>query len=110
MLTPEWTSKQGFWAPDSQAIANRACWVRQFLRDQPHHTILLVAHGDILRAITAGAHGPSTYMWKNAEVRVFQFAPASVESDDCFLEFVEPVAAAGGYAPTSTDIDIEASL
>lgn len=106
MLTPEWTSKKGFWSPDPQAISNRARWVRQWLRDRPEKTIVLVAHGDILRNILAGPHGPSSYPWKNAEARIFHFDQASVWTDDCFLDQERVVAAAGGYAPTSTEMDI----
>lgn len=68
---------------------------------------MLVAHGDILRQITADTRGPSDYGWKNAEVRVFTFDPASVDSNDCFLKFQSKVEAAGGHAPTSTAIELE---
>lgn len=105
-LTPDWTSKQGFWAPDSESILNRARWVRQWLRARPEKTIVLVAHGDVLRQITAGPSGPSTYHWKNAEARVFHFDSKSVDSEDCFLDQEKIVAAAGGYEPTSTEMDL----
>ena len=106
-LTPDWTSKQGFWSMDAAAIANRAKWVRHFLRDRPEKKIVLVGHGDILRQITATAAGPSAYMWKNAEARIWEFDPKSVDSDDCWLYQRENVAAAGGYGPTSSDADFE---
>ncbi|KAK5111401.1 hypothetical protein LTR85_012175 [Meristemomyces frigidus] len=106
-LTPDWTSKQGFYAPDPQSILNRARWVRQWLRERQEKVIVLVAHGDVLRQITAGPDGPSTYMWKNAEARSFHFDEKSVESDDCFLDQEKVVAVAGGYLPTSTEMDIE---
>lgn len=104
-LTPDWTSKQGFWAPDPRSKANRAKTVRQFLRDQPEKDIVLVAHGDILREITADAQGSSSYMWKNAEVRVFKFDPQTVDKDECFLHLEKVIEAAGGYGPTSTMMD-----
>ena len=111
MLIPEWTSKQGFWAPDDASLANRARWVRRFLRGRPEKTIVLVAHGDILRHITASpGQGKSHYMWKNAEVRVFEFDPQFVNSDEAYLFQRENVAAAGGYAPTSSEIEIEEAL
>lgn len=105
-LTPDWTSKQGFYAPDSESLGKRAQWVRQFLRGRPEHTIVLVAHGDILRRITATEHGPSTYQWKNAEVREFRFKKDTVDKDECFLEQEHDVAAAGGYEQTSTEMDM----
>ncbi|KAI0010960.1 phosphoglycerate mutase-like protein [Xylariaceae sp. FL0662B] len=104
-LTPEWTSKEGFWAPSDHALANRAKWVRQFLRERPEKNIVLVSHGDILRRITGGPGGPSSYPWNNAEVRIFEFDPKYVDTEDCFLYQKENVAAAGGYGPTSSELD-----
>jgi broad specificity phosphatase PhoE len=105
-LVPEWTSKQGFWAADYETLQNRAKWLRQWLKNRPENTIVLVAHGDILRRITSTPAGPSEYMWKNAEARIWEFDPKSVDSDDCWLYQRENVAAAGGYGPTSTEMDI----
>lgn len=107
LLTPDWTSKKGFYAPDPASIAKRARWVRQYLRERPEQTIVLVAHGDILRQITSSPQGPSTYIWKNAEVRIFGFDPKHVDSEDCFLYQKEDVAAAGGYEATSSEMDIK---
>jgi hypothetical protein len=43
--------------------------------------------------------------WKNAEVRLFQFDPASVDSDACPLVHVQDVATGGAVAePTSGDM------
>ncbi|KAI0840695.1 phosphoglycerate mutase-like protein [Hypoxylon sp. FL0890] len=107
-LTPDWNSKKGFWAPTKEALYNRARWVRKFLRDRPEKNIVLVSHGDILRQITSHpATGPSTYPWKNAEVRIFEFDPQYVDTEECFLYQKENVAAAGGYGPTSTEVEIE---
>lgn len=103
-LTPEWTSKTGFWAPEAKLARGR--WVRQFLRDRPEKNIVLVAHGDILRCITANEGGESTYMWKNAEVREFVFEKEGVQGEECFLVQEEDVAAAGGYAPGSSEMDV----
>ncbi|RYO92414.1 hypothetical protein DL766_000384 [Monosporascus sp. MC13-8B] len=109
-LPDDWTSKRGFWAAEAGALAARAAWVRRWLRDRPEKTIVLVAHGDFLRQITADARragAPSDHPWRNAEARVFEFAPETVDTDDCFLYQRENVAAAGGYGPTSTEIDLE---
>ncbi|KAK5135604.1 hypothetical protein LTR08_005084 [Meristemomyces frigidus] len=107
LLTADWTGKQGFYAPDRQSVLGRARWVRQWLRERPETTIVLVAHGDVLRQITAGPHGPSEYMWKNAEARIFRFHEETVGGEDCFLDQEGVVAVAGGYLPTSTEMDIE---
>jgi broad specificity phosphatase PhoE len=108
-LPDDWTSKQGFWAADYESLTNRARWVRQFLRDRPEKCIVLVAHGDVLRRITATKNGPSSHGWKNAEARVFRFDESTVESEECFLvedEREGVVAVAGGYAPGSSEIEI----
>ena len=97
-LTPDWTSKQGFWAADKDSLTNRAQSMRQFLRDRPEKDIVLVAHGDFLRRITCDANEPSGYMWKNAEVRVFKFDPETVDKEICLFEFVKAVEGAEGYS------------
>lgn len=111
LLTSDWTSKKGFYAPDPATISQRALWVRRYIKSRPEHVIVLVAHGDIFRQITASSDGPSTYQWKNAEVREYEFASKSEEVqtvDDfhCFLVQKEDIAHAGGYSATSTDMDI----
>ncbi|EME39879.1 hypothetical protein DOTSEDRAFT_137925 [Dothistroma septosporum NZE10] len=105
-LTPDWTSKRGFWADDAETVRKRAQWVRQWLRERPEANIVLVAHGDILRRITGNEKGPSTYMWKNAEVREFRFRPDTVDKEEAYIYQEEEIAAAGGYAPSSTEADI----
>ncbi|GAB1729007.1 hypothetical protein KC332_g9174 [Hortaea werneckii] len=105
-LTPDWISKKGFYAADPTSLANRAKWVRQWLRDRPEKTIVLVAHGDVLRRITSGPSGPSTYMWQNAEAKIVRFDAKSVDSDECWLDVENTVAVAGGYSPTSTEMDL----
>ncbi|PPJ56452.1 hypothetical protein CBER1_05491 [Cercospora berteroae] len=107
-LPEDWTSKKGFWSADRGLIAKRAKWVRQWLRDRPEETIVLVGHGDILREVTCDVNGPSGYGWRNAEVRIFTFDPEWVEKDECFLKQQKgkEVAVAGGYGPTSTEDDL----
>ncbi|KAI7474010.1 hypothetical protein KC357_g5356 [Hortaea werneckii] len=105
-LTPDWISKKGFYAADPTSLANRAKWVRQWLRDRPEKTIVLVAHGDVLRRITSGPSGPSTYMWQNAEAKIVRFDAKSVDSDECWLDVENTIAVAGGYSPTSTEMDL----
>ncbi|UZJ57214.1 hypothetical protein CBS101457_006534 [Exobasidium rhododendri] len=104
LLTPDWTSKKGFYASDPVSLRNRARWVRQYLRGRKEHTIVLVAHGDILRQITGTAAGPSTYEWRNAEVREFAFDPKTVEEEECYLMKKDDIAHSGGYAQTSTEM------
>lgn len=105
LLTPDWNSKTGFWAADPQSLAHRAKTVRHFLRDRPEKEIVLVAHGDFLRRITADAEGPSGYMWRNVEVQVWKFDESSVDEDECFLRFEEEIEKAGGWDPTSSEME-----
>lgn len=106
-LTDDWTSKRGFYAADQEALTARAQAMRQFLRERPEGDIVLVAHGDFLRRITCDARGPSGYMWKNAEVRVFRFDPATVGEESCLLEFVEAVEGAEGYGWSDRELPDE---
>jgi broad specificity phosphatase PhoE len=105
LLTPDWTSKKGFYAPHRKA--HRAKWVRQYLRERPEANIVLVCHGDMLRQITATSKGESTKHWKNAEVGVYYFDPETVETENCFLYRKETVAE--GYDAMSTEMDISRS-
>ena len=49
-------------------------------------------------------------MWKNVEARMFKFDPETVDQDECFLRLEAVLEAAGGYGPTSTEMDVDASL
>lgn len=107
LLTPDWTSKKGFWGADPTSIRKRAQWVRQWLRDRPEQTIVLVAHGDILRQLTCSKTGPSGYMWRNAEAMQYEFDPDTLDNLCLFKsEKGKSVAVAGGYGPSSTEADI----
>ena len=110
-LTPDWTSKQGFYAADRESIAKRARSVRHYLRDRPEKEIALVAHGDFLRQITCDSQQPSEYMWKNAEVRMFTFDPETVDSEACLLKFEGAVNGAEGYGFGDRELleDVEVS-
>ncbi|KAK5108455.1 hypothetical protein LTR62_008273 [Meristemomyces frigidus] len=107
-LTPEWVGKKGFWAP--QNVAERARWVRKWLWERPEETIVVVAHGDVLRWITGSPHGASGYAWRNGEVRVFGFeseAGGEVGKEGGFwLDEGGVVGAVGGYGVTSTEMDL----
>lgn len=109
LLTPDWNSKKGFYAADRASVSKRATWVRRYLRERPEANIVLMAHGDMLRQLTATQKGPGTHHWKNAEVNVLYFDQETVETEDCFLFWTEKVAAAEGYSATSTEMDISPS-
>lgn len=109
-LTADWTSKKGFWAPDDASLANRAMFVRQYLRDRPEKDIVLVCHGDFLRQLTCDAGGPSRSYWKNVEMRVYRFDPETVNRDECFFRLEEALDATRGYAPRSTEADLDGML
>lgn len=103
LLTPDWTSKRGQFAADEASLNKRAQWVRQWLRARTEETILVIAHGDILRRITAGPHGNSTHAWNNAEARTYDFDPEWVDKDEAFLTSEGLEVTAGGWQPTSTE-------
>lgn len=107
-VTADWNSKQGFYAPDSTSLANRAKFVRKFLRERPEKDIVLVCHGDFLRQLTADAEGPSRSFWKNVEMRVYKFDAESMDQDECFFQLEEAPDATCGYTPKSTEADFDA--
>ncbi|GAA6003273.1 histidine phosphatase family protein [Rhodotorula paludigena] len=94
----EWTSKQGLFSVDN--VLERAKWVRRWIRSRPEKRIVVVAHGDILRAITDGYR--SATPWANAEVREYTFR--SADDDDAVVVPVKEVAKEGEQEPTSTDL------
>lgn len=109
-LMPDWTSKKGFWAPDDASLANRARFLRHFLRDRPEKDIVLVCHGDFLRQLTGDASGPSRTYWKNAEMRIYKFDPTTVDGEECFFQLEQAPEATRGYDPRSSEADIEDML
>lgn len=98
LLTPDWTSKQGIYDPAN--VAERAKWVRRWLRDRNEDRIVVVAHGDILRRITRWDVTP----WANAEVREYTFAEAGDEEAVLVPAERDPtVAKEGQREPTSSE-------
>ncbi|KAI3626895.1 hypothetical protein CBS14141_000896 [Malassezia furfur] len=87
-------------AADHDSLNARAKWIRKHLLERPEEHIVLVAHGDILRRVIQ-----EEYPWTNAEVRLFQFAPDQVDSDDPVLFHVADIAAGGR---TDADLDMAA--
>ncbi len=79
LLTPEWTSKAGFYAPTDTALRHRARWNRRWLRERPERHIVVVAHGDCLRYMTEGenTHNP----WANTEIREYTFKDDEEEDE-----------------------------
>ncbi|GAA5881306.1 hypothetical protein JCM16303_000121 [Sporobolomyces ruberrimus] len=92
-----WTSKQGFFS--TLRAAERARWVRNWLRDRKENKIVVVAHGDILRFLVDGYN--SDPPWANAEVRAFIFKR---DDDDAVLTFVGEVVVEGENDPTSSGV------
>ncbi|EJF63136.1 phosphoglycerate mutase-like protein [Dichomitus squalens LYAD-421 SS1] len=103
-LTPDWTSKAGFYAATEQAIAARARWVRRWLRSRPEQRIVVVAHGDLLRYIIKGYNTHEA--WANCEVREYTFAVDEADDKDgeaWLVPVKKLVAVEGDPEPTSSE-------
>lgn len=101
LLTPDWCSKAGFYAPTEAALKERARWVRRWLREREEREIVVVAHGDILRYITNGKH--SGMPWANTEVREYTFLTDGEDADAVMVPFVaESIVVEGDNEPTSS--------
>jgi len=101
LLTPDWCSKEGFYAPIEAALRERARWVRRWLREREEREIVVVAHGDILRYITDGKN--SWQPWANTEVREYTFRTDDEDADAVMVPFVaESIVLEGENEPTSS--------
>lgn len=103
LLTPDWTSKSGPYAADEATLTARARWMRRYLLSRPEQVIVCIGHGDILRRITSSPGHPSTYAWKNAEVQLWTFDPAS-DPQEANLKLIKYITAEGQAQPTSSDM------
>lgn len=103
-LTPDWTSKAGFYASTVPALQARARWCRTWLRSRPEREIVVVAHGDILRYMTDGFNSGAE--WANAEVREYTFEVEEAEDGrgEAWLKRVGEVAKEGAEEPTSSEV------
>ncbi|GAB7337930.1 hypothetical protein MBLNU457_4314t1 [Dothideomycetes sp. NU457] len=73
-----WNSKQGKWAPNSDAIQGRAQEARQWLLQRPEKDIVVVTHGGFLHYFTEDWAGHDKFQgtgWANTEFRSYTFAP-----------------------------------
>ncbi|CCM03245.1 uncharacterized protein FIBRA_05371 [Fibroporia radiculosa] len=102
LLTPDWTSKVGFYGADVASLQARARWNRQWLRARPEREIVVVAHGDCLRYITEGEN--SFTPWANVEVREYTFDIEEGEDKDgdAWLVPVKKIVQEGDDEPTSS--------
>ncbi|KAH9927870.1 histidine phosphatase superfamily [Amylocystis lapponica] len=103
-LTPDWTSKSGFYAPDAASLKARARWNRNWLRARPERDIVVVAHADCLRYITSGYN--TFAPWANVEVREYTFMVEEDEDTEgeAKLVPVRKVAQEGSNEPTSSSM------
>lgn len=103
-LTPEWTSKQGFYACTVPALQARARWIRRWLQSRPEREIVVIAHGDCLRYVTDGYN--SGALWANAEVREYTFEKSEDEDErgEAWLAPVKEIAKEGTEERTSSEV------
>ncbi|KAH9920770.1 histidine phosphatase superfamily [Fomitopsis serialis] len=101
-LTPDWNSKKGFYAGDTETLKARAQWNRRWLRSRPERDIVVVAHGDCLRYITDGEN--SLKPWANCEVQEYTFAVDEEQDGEgtAWLVPVKKVVQEGADEPTSS--------
>lgn len=52
LVTDDWNSKKGPWAPQKSAIEERAAAARRWLRSRPEKNIVVVTHGGLLHYLT----------------------------------------------------------
>ena len=102
-LTPDWNSKQGFYAATETAIRARARWMRRWLRARPERRIVVVSHGDFLRYITKGENNHEA--WANVEMREYTFAVGEDgdKDEEAWLVPVKSVVQEGEDEPTSSE-------
>ncbi|KAI0092661.1 histidine phosphatase superfamily [Irpex rosettiformis] len=105
LLTPDWTTKQGFYAPTVPALQARARWNRNWLRARPEKEIVVVAHGDCLRYLTEGFNSGTP--WANAEVREYRFEKEAEDDvqGDAWLVSVGEIVKEGEEGPTSSQLE-----
>lgn len=97
--TDDWNSKKGKYAANVTTLQARARHVRNFLRSRPEKSIVLVAHGDILRYIVFGEQNATP--WSNAEVRKYTFVDE--DGEEAWLKVLETEAKEGHEEPTSSE-------
>ncbi|KAG9092023.1 hypothetical protein FRC06_000290, partial [Ceratobasidium sp. 370] len=94
-LTEDWNKNEGFYAPTIEALANRAKWVRNYVRSRPEENIVLVGHGGIFREIDGRSRSDDLVVvnalarWGNVEARVYTFL-SDDDEDAMMVPISEP--------------------
>ena len=80
-----WNSKTGCWAPDADAVRERALFVRCWLRDREEDAICLVSHGGFMHYLNEDWDGfgeAKATGWANCEWRSYEFKAEVGEGDE----------------------------
>ena len=80
-----WNSKTGCWAPDADAVRERALLVRRWLRDREEDVICLVSHGGFMHYLNEDWDGFGEAKgtgWANCEWRTYEFNAGVGEGDE----------------------------
>ncbi|KAL8638618.1 MAG: hypothetical protein Q9226_008977 [Calogaya cf. arnoldii] len=83
LLSEDWNSKQGKWAPEQEAIEKRCCDARQWLKTREEKEIVVVAHGGLLHFLTedwTGCEKNQGTGWENTEFRSYRFVDEDNEN------------------------------
>ncbi|KAF9890750.1 hypothetical protein FE257_005619 [Aspergillus nanangensis] len=84
-----WTSKEGRYTPNIQAIQERARAVRCWLNTREEKEIVVVSHGAFLHFLTEDwedSYIEEATGWKNAEYRTYNLQPKSCADDASMIE------------------------
>ncbi|CZT49027.1 uncharacterized protein RSE6_09808 [Rhynchosporium secalis] len=80
LVSDNWNSKVGFWAPQREEVEKRAAALHSWLYTLPEMHVLLVTHGTFLHYLTEDWTGDDPKRgtaYLNCEVRQFSFAHGS---------------------------------
>ncbi|CZT20401.1 uncharacterized protein RCC_06261 [Ramularia collo-cygni] len=111
LVTPGWNDKKGKWAPNPDAINERAQAARKWLMARPEKAIVLVTHGGFLHYFTEDWADVQKFAgtgWANTEVRSFNFAIN--ESDPAHLIETEASRSKREQKPVDKEARVPLSL
>ncbi|KAB5588345.1 Histidine phosphatase family containing protein [Ceratobasidium theobromae] len=72
-LTPDWNKKSGIYGSSDAEARARTRWLYDFIRNREEETIIMVAHGSIMRYFVAQNEPYNSIdSWRNVELRAYK--------------------------------------